>query len=117
MKALLIKFFLWILGDHAKAGHLKKFIESVFLRYFPAQMTCREFEAFIIDYSEDELSERQRQLFDWHMTMCPMCKVQFETYCHTIQLGQNAFEKDDADVPESVKTELINAILASRHTR
>ena len=116
MKSMMIRVFLLLLGDHEKAGRVKRYLGSVYLKFFPGQVTCREFESFIIDYVEGELSDRQRKMFDWHMVICPMCKVHFETYRKAIELGQKVFEEESDEVPESVHSELVNAVIASRHS-
>jgi hypothetical protein len=109
----MIRLFLWVLGDHEKARRTKRYLGSIYLRHFPGQITCREFESFIIDYAEGDLTERQRRVFDWHMVICPMCKVHFETYMETIRLERTLGGGDD-EVPEGVPAELLNAVLASR---
>lgn len=117
MKELLVKTVLLMMGDFEKAGRTRKYLGSIFLKTFPGQMTCREFESFIADYLEGALSERQRKLFDWHMAICPMCKVHFETYCSAIKLSKASFDEADADAPSDAPKELINAILAARRSR
>ncbi len=88
---------------------------SLFMKYAPGQMTCSEFEGFLLDYYEGRLSSRERYVFEIHMRVCPMCRVYFESYLRTIELlGPRLFEDADASVPSDIPEELIEAILAAR---
>ena len=114
MKRLLLKWIIWLMGDPDQAGPLKRKMGALFLRHFPGQITCAEFEAFVLDYHEGALGDRQRRLFDFHMTICPMCRVYFEGYLRTIELGRKVFGTEEESVPDDVPEELVKAILAAR---
>ncbi len=114
MKRSIIALASWMLGGRGPMGPAKRWMASVFLRHFPGQITCAEFEAFILDYHEGALSERQRRIFEYHFKICPHCRVQFTGYLETIELGQKVFAAGEEALPEEVEDELVNAILAAR---
>lgn len=114
MKKLIIALASWMLAGRGPIGPAKRWLASLFLRRFPGQITCAEFEAFILDYHEGVLSERQRRIFEYHFTICPTCRTQFTSYLQTIELGQKIFAAGEEALPEEVENELVNAILAAR---
>ncbi len=114
MKKLMIAMASWMLGGRGPMGPAKRWLASIFLRHFPGQITCAEFEAFILDYHEGALSARQRRVFEYHFTICPSCRVQFTAYLRTIELGRTVFAAGAEALPEEVEKELVNAILAAR---
>ena len=114
MKALIIALASWMIVGRGPAGPAKRRLASLYLRHFPGQITCAEFEAFLLDYHEDKLSERQRAIFEYHFTICPHCRVQVTAYLQTIALGRKVFAAGQEAMPGAVEDELINAILAAR---
>jgi len=114
MKKLIIALASWMLGGRGPMGPAKRWLASLFLRNFPGQITCSEFEAFILEYHEGTLSERQRRIFEYHFTICPSCRTQFTGYLKTIELGRKVFAAGADALPEEVEDELVNAILAAR---
>lgn len=87
---------------------------GLFLRYFPGQITCGQFETFVIDYHENRLTDAQREIFERHMRFCPMCRTSFSSYLKTIEMGQIICRDDEksamlADAPRA----LIKAVLES----
>ena len=117
VKKHILNMMTWMIGDPNNPGTVKRRLGRLFLRYFPGQITCQEFEAFVVDFVEDDLSPRQRKLFDFHMTICPMCNVQFSDYRRAIELSHKVCEDDDDSLPSDVPEELVTAILAARATR
>jgi hypothetical protein len=87
---------------------------AFFLRFAPHQITCAEFERFVIDYYEGQLSARQRSVFDFHMRICPMCDVHFQSYVKAIEMGRRAFQEEDAARPAELPKDLVMAILEAR---
>ncbi len=87
------------------------------MRHGPGQLTCIEFERFVHDFHEGSLSPRERRAFDFHMELCPMCRVYFASYLKTIDLGGRICATDDALAPADVPEELASAILAARRAR
>ena len=117
IKKLVLKMMTWMIGDTANPGTLKRRLGQLFLRHFPGQITCQEFEAFIVDFVDDDLAPNERKLFNFHMTICPMCNVHFSEYRRTIELSQKVCEADDENLPADVPEELVAAILTARAVR
>jgi anti-sigma factor RsiW len=78
------------------------------------QITCREFQAFLLDYCEQHLDDEQRAVFEAHLAGCPMCRVHFETYLKTIELGRRVLAEEDPEAPADLPEELVEAVLAAR---
>jgi len=100
-------------NPRTKAGVQK--LSGLALRILPGQITCGEFEAFVIDYHEGGLTESQEKRFEGHMRVCPMCRASFAMYLKAIAVAKTVFlesEKDElfVDVPQ----DLIDAILDTR---
>lgn len=83
---------------------------SWYLRVSPRMITCREFNDFVIDYTENLLSDKQVLLFERHMKVCPMCRNFMKTYIATIKAGEAFFPYNDTQVPSEVPEDLLNAI-------
>ncbi len=103
----------WMLPGKGPLGPAKRRLAGLFLRYMPGQITCQEFDAFLQDYHEGGLTQRQRQLFDYHLSICPLCHTQFTHFLRAIELGKRAFDEQE-DMPEGLEQELVNAIIAAR---
>ena len=84
------------------------------LRASPRLITCREFNAFIYDYIEGNLSEKQTVLFQRHMRVCPSCRNFLKTYIATYKARSQVSPYDDIEVPVGVPQDLINAVLEVR---
>lgn len=106
--------FVAALGEHDKAGPVKRKLGALFLAYFPGQIRCEEFEQFVFDYYEGVLPQKQRKRFEFHMRICPMCESAFKPYVRTVELTGRLFDEKDSVVPDDVPQELINAMLAAR---
>ena len=114
MKQLASNFFRWFMGDFKSAGPMKRRMGQLFLNCFPGQITCTEFERFLVDFYEENLSEREQQVFEFHMSICPMCNVHFRSYVRAIELGKKVCEGDKNDIAQNVPEELVQAILQAR---
>jgi len=81
----------------------------------PFMIDCEEFEAFIVDYLEENLSKHQRVKFDLHLKLCRKCRDYLQSYKATMELT-----KAQTDIPFSkmgmgdVPEDLIKAVLAAR---
>ncbi len=85
---------------------------GLFLKYLPGQITCQEFENFVIGYHENRLAQDQRDLFERHMRLCPMCRTSFTGYLKTIEMGKKICSKQTADtIFADAPRELIETIL------
>lgn len=76
-------------------------------------ITCREFEAFIIDYLEGELPLAKRLLFKAHLAMCSECKRYLKAYQRARELGIAVFADvgPDAPPPADVPDDLVEAVV------
>ncbi|MDJ0789379.1 MAG: zf-HC2 domain-containing protein [Myxococcota bacterium] len=108
MRRMMVRIGLLLMsGD---PGPLKQRLGSWMLKSLPGMLTCEEFEAFVHDYHEGTLGEKQRRRFDLHMEICPRCRTHFDDYVRTVALGQRLCE-DDETLPEGMPEELVGAIL------
>ncbi len=76
-------------------------------------MTCRELADFLMEYLEDGLRAREREVFEEHLHACPACERYLDTYRETVRLGKSLCASDD-EVPEEVPDALVTAILSAR---
>jgi anti-sigma factor RsiW len=79
----------------------------------PRSLTCRELIEFLSAYLENEQPPGERAVFESHLAICPDCVSYVESYRLTIELGRQACDPE-AELPEDVPSELVDAILASR---
>ena len=86
-------------------------ISAWYRRVSPRMITCREFNNFTFDYTEEKLTEKQVRLFDRHMKVCPMCRNFLKTYVATFKAGKAFFPYDDREVPGTVPADLQAAII------
>ncbi|MBT3399158.1 MAG: hypothetical protein HOL07_06025 [Rhodospirillaceae bacterium] len=93
---------------------ITRLAKGAMLKAMPGHITCDEFEDFIAEYFEGELSAVQRQTFDVHLKICEDCRAYLKAYRNTIALGRSAFTRGDAPVPEDMPDDLVAAILAAR---
>jgi len=93
---------------------IKRLAKGAMLKSMPGHITCDEFEEFIAEYFEGELSAVQRRTFDMHLKVCEDCRAYLKAYRNTIALGRSAFTSGDAPVPEDMPADLVAAILAAR---
>ena len=90
-------------------------IASMMFR-LPFMINCEEFEAFIVNYLEGNLSRPQRIKFDMHLKLCRECRDYLQSYKATMNLT-----KAQTDIPFSkmgmgeVPEDLIKAVIAARN--
>ncbi|MDH3444496.1 MAG: zf-HC2 domain-containing protein [Deltaproteobacteria bacterium] len=77
-------------------------------------MSCAEFESFILDYLDDDLTPEQRAIFERHIAACDACRDYLVGYQQTVALGQTVFTSPEAPVPREVPEELVEGILKAR---
>ena len=81
-----------------------------YLRVSPRMITCRQFNDFIFDYTEGLLNDKQLELFERHMKICPMCRNFLKTYIAGYSAGNASIPYSDAEVPQTIPQDLLNAI-------
>ena len=75
-------------------------------------LTCKEFDDFMIDYLEGNMS-RWRTFMCWlHVTICRECAYYVQQYHRVIALEKKAFDAPDDPVPDTVPEELVRAAMA-----
>jgi anti-sigma factor RsiW len=103
-----------MMSRHKHAGPVMRTMCTLILRYGPGQITCREFDEFIVDYVDGVLPERSRRVFENHLRICPMCRAYLDGYRRTMALGRAALGAASEPVPADVPDDLVKAILAAR---
>lgn len=96
------------------AGDIYYVMKAKLMQHGPLMLTCREFDAFILDYLDGRLSRRDQLMFDLHMRMCKICRDYVESYKRTIALEKGAFADLDAPVPAEVPEALVRSVMAAR---
>ena len=67
------------------------------------------------DYLTGDLSIEVFGRFERHLSLCSNCRAYLTSYKESLQLGQRAFDDQDAELPDEVPDELVKAILAARN--
>ena len=76
-------------------------------------MTCRDFIAFLDGYLAGQLTPELQRSFDDHLRCCVDCRNYLDSYRKTVELGKQAFESTDEDIPsDSVPESMIRAVLS-----
>lgn len=93
-----------------------RFIKGKMVRYVPGMITCSEFEQFIDDYLNKELTPRETTVFERHLKLCRECRQYLAAYQNSIALGKAAFaeKSNDLPIPKEIPTDLLQAILEAR---
>ena len=78
--------------------------------HLPLMITCEEFEDFILDYLEGELTWRQKFVFELHMVLCRECREYLSAYRASMELAKGAEAIDASAVPD----DLVSAVMAAR---
>jgi anti-sigma factor RsiW len=55
-------------------------------------MTCQQLVELVTDYFEDALSPAERDRFDAHLAVCPVCETYLEQLRTTMRLVRSADE-------------------------
>jgi anti-sigma factor RsiW len=96
-----------------KPGLLRR-VKGFMLKYMHRMITCKEFEDFVLRYLDDELTARQRSVFELHIRLCRECREYLAAYQRTIEIGREVFKSADEALPDDVPEDLIKAILEAR---
>lgn len=93
---------------------MMRWAKGQMLKRMHRMITCREFEDFVLQYLDDELSVRQRAMFEFHLRICRECREYLAAYQRTVEIGRAALKDANETVPEDVPKDLIEAILEAR---
>lgn len=91
-----------------------RMVRGLMMQTMPYMITCREMDAFIVDYLDNTLPERQRRIFDMHLRMCRDCRLYLESYKQVMSLSKAACDDPDEPVPDEVPPDLVKAIISAR---
>lgn len=80
----------------------------------PMMITCEVFEDFILAYLDDELSDKQRRLFEIHLRFCRECREYLAAYQRARALTREALDAESREVLANVPEDLVSAIMAAR---
>jgi len=97
-----------------KQNSILRKLKGFMLRNMPNMITCKEFDGFMVDYLDNELSDKQRSKFELHIRMCRECRQYLDAYQRTIEVSQAACSSADDAVPNDVPDDLVKAILKAR---
>lgn len=98
-------------GSGRPKSRLKQKFGGKLLQYGPGLITCRQFDAFLADYVDGNLTDHQLRVFEGHMVLCPMCRTHFQTYLATFEMSRQAFGPSSDFVPKSVPEDLTLAVV------
>ena len=93
--------------------YLRNLLSSLFGRS-GRMISCAEFESFILDYLDENLSSDERAIFERHIAGCGACHDYLDAYRQTVALGRAVFAVPEAALPREVPAELVDAILKAR---
>lgn len=80
----------------------------------PLMITCNEFESFILAYLEDDLTPRQKSVFEMHLRLCRECRDYLAAFRASLELAKGAFEQGRDHLEDDIPEDLVKAILAAR---
>lgn len=91
---------------------LRRRLHSIMFKA-PLMITCEEFEDFILAYLDNELSNRQRFVFEMHLKVCAECRAYLAEYRRAVYLTEDQAKDLSDDVPD----DLVAAILEARNAK
>ena len=93
-----------------------RIIKGNMLRFGPGMITCAEFEQFIDDYLDQNLSQKEILVFERHLKLCRECRNYLTAYQHSIELGKAVYSEsaENLSVLDEVPTELLQAVLEAK---
>ncbi len=100
----------------AMATSVMQKAKAFMFRSLPMMISCREFEAFLIDYFDDSLPKRQRLVFEMHLKLCRECREYLIAFKRSIDVSKRVFTDLDEQVPDDVPEDLVRAIIDARKT-
>jgi len=97
------------------SSKLMRYLKGFMLKRMHGMMTCQEFEAFVSDYIEGELSSQQCAQFERHIKLCQECRQYLQAYQRTVEVSRAVFPVPDNPVPDEIPENLIKAILEAKN--
>ena len=93
---------------------LGRWLKGQMLKRMHSMITCAEFEEFILRYLDNELTEKQRSVFEWHLRLCRECREYLAAYERALEVTRAELADPQAPVSDDVPEDLIKAILDAR---
>lgn len=103
------------MSERQNTGLMRR-LKGFMFRHMHSMISCREFEAFILDYLDGSLASAQKKKFEWHLRVCRECREYLAAYKRTIEVGKTVLGPADESVPAEVPEDLVKAVLDSRKT-
>lgn len=100
---------------HQQKSGIKRWLKGLMLKRMHRMITCKEFENFILDYLDGNLTARQQTVFEWHMRICNECREYLAAYQRAMEVGRAVLPSPDDPVSNDVPEDLIKAILEARN--
>lgn len=85
-----------------KAWHLHKSSHSI---------SCHEFDDFIYDHLNGDLTDKQSTAFQRHVNDCPVCPNFLKAYISTYEARNHISPYENIDVADTAPQKLVIAIL------
>ncbi len=99
--------------DRNKPNMMRK-MKGLMLTHMHRMITCREFEDFVLSYLDNELTGKQKSIFELHLRLCRECREYLAAYRRSMEIGRAVLPSPDDPLPADVPEDLITAILESR---
>ena len=97
-----------------EAGRVRYWVKGLMYRYLPGMMTCLEFENFLVDYFDNDLTVEQKTVFEKHLKTCRECKEYLAAYKRTMEIAASGRFSSYEIMPKEIPEDLISAILDAR---
>ena len=80
----------------------------------PLMITCEAFEDFIVSYLDDELTPKQKFVFEMHLKVCRECRQYLRAYRASMELTKHTASASPPILPDQVPDDLVKAVLDAR---
>ncbi len=97
-------------------SRMMRFVKGKMMRHLPQMMTCVEFEDFVLDFLDDQLTAKQRHRFELHLRLCRECREYLDAYQRARDLGRKALTDTDPELPE-IPEDLVTAIMDAQERK
>jgi len=99
-----------------KKSNPMRWLKGQMLTRMHGMITCREFDDFILNYLDGELTSTQNRVFKVHLLVCRECRDYLKAYQRSIELSKQLLQEPSMPVLDEVPEELIKAILNAKNS-
>ena len=78
-------------------------------------MNCQQIDELILDALDEPLSADDREKVDTHLTACPACVANLQTYVTTVGLLQELGRIEESEIAPPLSEDLVRRILDARN--